>query len=154
MKATLRIEGGEQLAATLRELSTRAAKHVLRDSLREAGAEPMRQRISALAPRDAGAPDLADHITVSTSRADTGPSAALLVGPSTAVRTDRTERRYDIQGNYLEYGTVHMAMRAFVRPAFDGLAARLVAPIGAAIWRRLIARGFGSGRGSGGGVGL
>lgn len=154
MKATLRIEGGEKLAATLRELSTRAAKHVLRDALREAGAAPMRDRIATLAPRDAGAPDLADHITVSTSRADAGPSAALLVGPSTAIRTDQPGRRFDVQGRMLEYGTAHMAMRAFVRPAFDGLAARLVAPIGAALWRRLIARGFGSGRGSGGGVGL
>lgn len=146
MKTSIRIEGGAQLAAALNQLSVRASKQVLRDALREAG-EPLRRGIASAAPRDPGAPDLADHIVLSTGRADSGPSAAVVIGPSTAVRADQPKRRYDQQGRYLEDGTSRHTARPFMRPVFDQMAVRLIDPIKRAIWAALVAKGIGSARG-------
>ena len=75
MKMTMRIEGGDRLARNLAQLSTRVNKNVLRGALTRVAAEPIRARASDLAPRDPGAPDLAEHIVISTGRAS-GPAAA------------------------------------------------------------------------------
>jgi len=154
MKMTLRVEGGERLARTLNELPTRVGKSVLREALRTASAPIVRARIEGMAPRDPGAPDLAAHIVVSTGRAKSGPEAAIVVGPSTAHREDQPKRRFDRQGVYLEFGTSRIAMQPFMRPAFDQTVPQMIAALSGALWRALIARGFGSTRGSGGGTGL
>ena len=153
MKMTLRVEGGERLARTLNELPTRVGKSVLREALRTASAPIVRARIEANAPIDPGAPDLRNQIVVSTGRARSGPEAAIVVGPSTAHRADQPKRRYDRQGIYLEFGTSEMPMQAFMRPAFDQSRAQMVVALSGALWRSLIARGFGSTRGAGGGGG-
>ena len=153
MRMSIRVEGGERLARTLNELPTRVGKSVLRESLRTASAPIVRSRIEALAPRAPGAPDIAANIVVSTGRAKSGPEAAIVVGPSTAHREDQPGRRFDRQGVYLEFGTSEMPMQAFVRPAFDATVPQMIAALSGALWRALIARGFGSTRGSGGGGG-
>lgn len=154
MRMQVRVEGGDRLARTLRELPTRVGKSVLREALRTASAPIVRSRIETLAPRDPGAPDLADQIVVSTGRAGSGSEAAIVVGPSTATREDQPSRRYDRQGVYLEFGTSNIAMQAFMRPAFDATVSQMITALTGALWRALVARGFGSSRGSGGGGGL
>lgn len=154
MRMTLRVEGGERLARTLNELPTRVGKSVLREALHSASAPIVRSRIEAMAPRAPGAPDIAANIVVSTGRAGSGPEAAIVVGPSTAHREDQPNRRYDRQGTYLEFGTSRMAMQPFMRPAFDQTVPAMISALTGALWRALIARGFSSTRGSGGGAGL
>jgi len=153
MKMTARMEGGAALARTLNELPTRVGKSVLREALRKSSAPIVQTRIEALAPRAPGAPDIASHIVVSTGRAGSGPEAAIVVGPSTEHREDQPSRRFDRQGVYLEFGTHDTPMQAFMRPAFDATVPAMITALTGALWRALIARGFGSTRGSGGGGG-
>lgn len=128
-KISMRFEGGAELAKALSELSTRISKQMLREALTEA-AEPIAERASRLAPRRPGAPDIADHIAVMTSRSETG--AAVAVGPTTEF----------FYGLFLEFGTVHMKAFPFLRPAFDEGASKALETIREALWRELAGRGI------------
>lgn len=148
---SVRFEGGEQLARNLAQLSERASKKMLRDALRE-GAVPMRAAIASAAPREGGAPDIADNIVIGTSRARPGDAAAISVGPSKKPRSDQPGRTFDVQGYLLEFGTLYRAATPFMSSAMRQISAAL-GIIKGSIWRGLVQRGF-STRGSGGGGGL
>ncbi len=138
---SVRFEGGAELAKALSALSTRVSKSVLREALMSTAAPQIQRLAASMAPRDAGAPDYADHIVVSPGRAK-GNSASVVVGPSTEPRSDQPDRRYDQQGVFLEFGTEDTAMQAHLRPAFDQEAVKTLGPIGQAIWRELAGRGI------------
>jgi HK97 gp10 family phage protein len=141
MKVSVRFEGGDQLAAALSQLSQRVSKNLLRGVLQEVAAPPIQRAAKARAPRAPGAPDMAEHIVVSTAPAS-GPAAAVAIGPSREARTDQPNRTYAQQGSYIEFGTEDTPMQPFMRPAFDEQAARTLGPIGDAIWRELAGRGI------------
>lgn len=132
----MKFEGGAELAKTLEGLSARVSKRMLRESLEEAG-EPMRKRMSQMAPREPGAPDLADNIVISTARVkqpkgSEAQAAAVAVGP---------ERRF-FYGFFQEFGTVHHGAQPFVRPAFDGGVSKVISDMARALWTALAARGI------------
>jgi len=139
---TLRLDGGDKLMKTLNDLPNRVNRSVQREALKVA-AEVLRQRVSAGAPREPGAPDLADNIGISTDvragRGDVGVGVGVPRGFF-----------YDW---FNEFGTVKQAAKPFWRPAFDSDGPRLIKLIAAEMWTALIKRGIGSTRSSGGGVG-
>lgn len=139
---SLRVEGGDRLARTLRELPTRVSRSVQREALRDGG-ELIRARAASLAPRAPGAPDLADNIGISNTRPADG-SVGIAIGPTKGF----------FYGFFQEFGTVHHRAQAFMRPAWDGEGPRALKVIAAAMWTALIKRGFGSARGGGSGVGV
>jgi HK97 gp10 family phage protein len=151
MKTTIRIEGGQQLAATLNNLSKRLSNQVLRQALLKAG-EPMRASAASMAPRAPGAPDIADHIALSplTRRK----VATVAMGPSAGARGDQAARTFGEQGFFLEYGTARMPAQPFMRPAFDKGARAAVRGVISEAWQILTRRGGSTTRGSGGGGGL
>src|SRR5688500_7814828 len=112
----MRIEGGAELAAKLRAMPERVSRRVQREALTIA-AEPIREHAASIAPRRPGAPDLAEHIVISNARSQEG-GVAIAVGPSTEQRSDQ-DRRYDVQGVFVEYGTNDTPAQAFLRPALD-----------------------------------
>lgn len=139
---SMKVEGGDRLARTLRELPQRVNREVQRAALREGG-ELIRARASSLAPRAPGAPDLADNIGISNARPGDG-SVAIAIGPT----------RGFFYGFFQEFGTVRHRAQAFMRPAWDSEGPRALKVIAAAMWTALIKRGVGSGRGTGTGAGL
>ena len=142
----VRIEGGAQLAKALQSLPDRVSTRVLRSALIEA-AEPMRDRMIALAPREPGKPDIADDILIQPVtrfrddsdsvgdlvRVEEG-SAAVVIGPTKPF----------FYGKFLEYGTARMAPRPFMRPAFDTEGIKALQRVTASIWRALTKAGAGS----------
>jgi HK97 gp10 family phage protein len=144
MKTTLRFEGGEKLAKALGELSTRVSKGIMRDALIAGAAEPMQQTAISMVARAPGAPDLANHIVISTARAE-GPTAAVAMGPSIEKRPEPGRKKpisYSLQGRYLEFGTARTKMRAFMRPAFDQNASKSIPAIASALWHAIISRKY------------
>ena len=129
MKFSVAFEGGDELASNLAQLSMRLSKKILREALIEGG-EPMRQDMGRFAPREPGAPDLADNMGISNAR--TGDMAAIAIGPVKGF----------FYGWFQEYGTKHFGGQAFARPAFDGNVHASLGIIGQALWRELAGRGF------------
>jgi HK97 gp10 family phage protein len=127
---TVRFEGGAELAAALRKLSTRISRRIAHECLVEA-AEPMRRRMSSLAPHEPGKPDLRDTIVISRARGEDAQESAVAVGPS----------KFGFYGSFLEFGTKQMAAQPFARPAFDQTHEQSLQILGAACWRELAARG-------------
>lgn len=123
----MRIEGAAELAKALDKLPLRASANVMRAALR-AGAEPIRRHAQSIAPRGPGAPDIADHIGISSARAKEGEAAAVKVGPV----------RGFAYGLPLEIGTVHTAAQPFMRPAFDAQAAAALGAINMALRASII----------------
>lgn len=138
---SLKIEGGDKLARELRGLSNRVNRSVQRQAL-EKGGEIIRASAASMAPREPGAPDLADNIRISTARPDDG-SVGIAIGPTKGF----------FYGFFQEFGTSHHA-QPFMRPAWDANMARSLKVITSSLWEALIRRGVFSTRGSGSGVGL
>lgn len=139
----MRIEGGDVLAATLRELPKRVGKRMLREGLEEAFGNPTRAAASREAPKDPGAPDIAAHIVVSTATSRGGEyEASIAVGPSREVRSDQPERRFDIQGKFVHEGTTDTPPNAFLLRAFMAEGVRNLGTMGQILWRELAGRGF------------
>ena len=140
----INVEGGDKLAKTLRDLPNRVSRSVQREALKS-GAEFIRQRVAATAPRDPGAPDLASNIMIQGDvRLGSGGDVTVGIGVPKGFFYDW----------FNEFGTVKQSARPFWRPAMDGERDRVIKFVAAEMWSALIARGAGSGRGSGGGVGL
>jgi HK97 gp10 family phage protein len=127
-----KFDGGPELEAAFNELSLRAGKKVLREALFD-GAEPMRLGASQKAPREPGAPDMAEHLGVVALR-DRQNMATVGIGP------DDKAFFYDL---FQELGTVRHGAQPFYRPAFDENVENSLGIIGREIWRQLTARGFG-----------
>lgn len=108
------VTGFKELERALRELPNAVAKGVLRTALKKAG-QPVVDAAIAMAPRDTG--KLAESIEIKTSltrrqrrRRRKAGDVEMFIGPSTAAR----------HGHLVEFGTVKMAPRPFMRPAWDG----------------------------------
>lgn len=142
MISAMTFEGGAELAANLNRLSKAVKGRVLREATLEA-LEPMRRAMATSAPREPGAPDLADHMVISRINkigtpeggrweARTESQVAMAVGPA---------KEY-FYGLFQEYGTVFHGAQPFARPAFDGNHTRALDILLAAFWRELAARGM------------
>lgn len=134
MKVMLRFDGGVELARALGELPRRVSLPIQKAALIEA-AEPMRVRMSELAPHEPGAPDLRESMRISPVpvRGDDRRETAVKVGPS----------RDAFYGLFQEFGTAHHGAQPFARPAFDAVAPESLRILGAALWRELAGRGIG-----------
>jgi HK97 gp10 family phage protein len=141
VKVGLRIEGGERLAKTLLGLPSRVSRNVMLNALK-AGAEPMRATASRLAPRDPGAPDLADNIGISNARPGGGISG-VAIGPTTNF----------FYGSFQEFGTTRHGAQPFMRPAFDSDHRITLQIVTNQAWEALSKRGFGARGSSTGGIG-
>lgn len=130
-------QGGAELAATLRSLPTRISRPVQREAL-FAVAEPMRARMARLAPREPGAPDIADNIVISGGRGGTDKST----GQEKAISVAIGPSKGFIYGFFQEYGTSRHGAQPFMRPAFDSEAPKVVPALAQALWVELAGRGI------------
>lgn len=126
MKGSLRFEGGKELAAALARLPQSVSKKVCIDALLEA-ADPMVAVARRIAPREPGAPDLADNIE---ARAVSGGKDGL---PTVAWGPLKDF----FYGYFLEFGTVRMSARPFMRPAFDSQMDRSLDILRRRLWEKL-----------------
>lgn len=128
----LEFEGGAELAANLRTLSTRLSRRIVTEALREA-AEPMRKQMSRMAPHEPGKPDLRDAMSISRAMGADSQEVAVAVGPT----------RSGFYGSFQELGTKHHAAQPFLRPSFDSNVQPSLRILAAAVWRELAAKGIG-----------
>lgn len=134
MKMTIRFEGGKELAEALDQLPRRVQKRTLREALVE-GAEPMRDAIQLGAVRGSVAPHIKENIVIASARPTEAQGqfeAGVSVGPAKGY----------FYGRFLEFGTIHMRPRAFMRPGFDRTVQQSLGIIGKALWRELAAKGI------------
>ena len=110
----------------LTDLTKRVTDETLRRRLISA-AQPVADRASQLAPRGpGGGVHLADEIVVSVVDDQHG-NPAVAVGPTTGA----------FYGGFLEFGTVKMAARPFLRPAWDTESPKALDAMGDGIWQDL-----------------
>ena len=135
---------GMQLARQLRALPELLTKAIVLAAL-ERGAEPIRQRMSELAPRGPDAPHLADSMTVTrlsasraASEADT--DFAVAIGPA----------KDFFYGSFWEFGWRYHSAHPFMRPAFDEKAQVALQIIGQELWNGLRKQKGASGIGTSG----
>lgn len=131
MNIKMRFAGGTELAQNLGKLATAANTTVTRNALKK-GAEPIRSKAAASAPRRPPQPDLADHIVISTIKVRPGETAAIAVGPEEAY----------YHGLFQEIGTAFHGARPFMRPAFDTLVGTSLDLIRREMWAALERRGI------------
>lgn len=127
---SFRFEGGTELARNLDLLSEPVAKRILREGLKEAG-EPMRKRMSQLAPHEPGKPDLRDNIGIAPARGLDERETTVAVGPTIQ----------GFYGSFVELGTSTLSPQPFARPAFDEMWQTVLKLFGASMWREIARRG-------------
>lgn len=134
---SMQMTGWKELGARLRALPDAYTRTIVIDALKEA-AEPMRARMAQLAPREPGAPDLADNIGISVANrlGDVGGGRwearhdeehAVAVGPT----------KDFFYGLFQEYGTVHHRAQPFMRPAFDSESGKALTILTQELWKPL-----------------
>lgn len=143
MQIGLTLHGGDELAKNLLSLSSRLSTSIMNLALTDGGVI-VQKRASEIAPRDPGAPDLADNIGISPVRKTDERGGGVAVGP--------TKGFY--YGYFQEVGTSRHGAQPFMRPAFDETQRQVLNVVGMSLWSALIRRGLTTTRGSGGGGGL
>ena len=129
----MRIEGLAELARTLNSLPQRTSRRVQQEALLDAG-EPMRAGISSRAPREPGAPDLADNINLAPLRKQAGSEdVSVGIGPSS---------RFFFYDTMQEFGTSRHGAQPFYRPAFDAEAERVIKTVADRMWTALASKGI------------
>lgn len=126
---SFRFDGGKELAATLRAMPKSQSRTAQIDALLEA-AEPIRVVARRLAPREPGAPDMAENIeSMQTRRAKdvSGTETGVIVGPMKAF----------FYGHFQEYGNVRHAAQPFLRPAFDQNVTRSLGMLQKRLWENI-----------------
>lgn len=123
---TMRVDGGKELAATLRALPTATSRNIRRDAL-EAAAEPMVAVARRLAPHEPGPPDLRANIEFQHIKATTKTESRLTWGPL----------RGFYYGYYQEWGTTRHPAQPFMRPAFDQNRERSLALMVRSLWENI-----------------
>lgn len=134
---SVKFSGAKELAAALRALPAELSRQMMLDALEEA-AEPTRARAAQLAPREPGAPDLADNIGISVANriGDVGGGRwearhdeehAVAVGPT----------KNFFYGIFQEYGTSRHRAQPFMRPAFDSEAPRALTILAQRLWQAI-----------------
>lgn len=137
MKMSLRIEGGQDLAARLARLEQSVSRKIKVDALREA-AEPIRATAAKLAPRSPDAPHLADNIVIgmktekTLERLGRDSETVVEVGPRAGTSGDDF-----FYGLFQEFGTAFIPAQPFMRPAFDTWAPRSLNALVSRLWRAL-----------------
>lgn len=111
------------VAALGREIGN---EEVLEKALVDAG-RPLRDEIARTAPRSPDAPHVADTFIVVPSKEQRAAGRAVVrVGP-------KAGKGVGFVAAFLEFGTIKMAARAFIRPAWDafkgGFARSLIGPL-------------------------
>lgn len=133
MSEDVRIEGLEELARALRELPQRVARNGLRASV-YAGAKVIRDEAKLKAPMATGSAAKGHPPPGTLKRAIIMKQIAELSGPrkQTFFVTVRQGKQYRNQGKrgnlsqdawywrFVEFGTVKMSAKPFLRPAFEG----------------------------------
>jgi len=113
---TMQIEGLSELMEKLRQLGPRLARNGLRAAV-SAGAQVIRREVKARAPRDSGVLNRA--IYIKQIREKSSPTQqTFYVG----ARAGKRYQRKNLDAYYwrfLEFGTVKMQARPFLRPAFE-----------------------------------
>lgn len=134
---SLKFTGGLELSKALNALADELKPAVILEGLKAAG-EPMRARMAQLAPREPGAPDLAENIGMSQVKKFEGVAThedevALAIGPTKGF----------FYGYFQEFGTVHHSAQPFMRPSFDSEHQKALAKIGQELWAVLKRNGSG-----------
>lgn len=127
---SMKIHGGEELSRRLDALPQAFSRRVLLAALR-AGGEPMRVAVAQKAPREPGAPDLADNINIAAVRKREGEPPTVAIGPASKFFF------YDL---FQERGTVRHRAQPFYRPAFDTKAPEALGIVGQELWKALRAQ--------------
>ncbi len=128
---SMRFEGGKELAANLAALPASVSKQIQRAVLVEA-AEQMVAVARRLAPREPGAPDLADNIEIGNPR-----SGKDEFGDEKAMQVSWGPLRGFFYGHFQEWGTVHHGAHPFMRPAFDQNTERSLGIIRSRTWEHI-----------------
>lgn len=122
---SMRVEGGSELLGRLNALPQAVGRPVLVEALKQSAA-PIRRAMAQRAPRSGlSHPHLADNISVSTARNQGKNEPAVAIGPA---------KDFAHRGYWLEFGTVKMSARPFMRPAFDEKAGPAIATVGGELW--------------------
>lgn len=130
VRGTFRVEGLQQLGENLRKLSTVTAKKLAQKATR-LGANVIRDRTRANAPVDTGT--LKKNIATAKARKTQYTSEYRVIvrqdsrqygNTKDNVRKGRVGKSYATDGpafysKFLEFGTVKMSPKPFMRPAFD-----------------------------------
>lgn len=117
------LEGADELLGTLDRLVATAK----RQTVSKRGVATMARRAGQLAPRSGEAKDhLADHIV-----AEAHPDGSIVMGPA---------GRF-FYGRFIEFGTVKMRPRPFMRPAFDEQAGDVIEATSKDVWPALAREG-------------
>lgn len=125
--------GGPELERALMALDEAVRKPVVVQALTEA-AEPMRADMQRNAPRSKDAPHVQENIIIAEATSLEGvrvsdTEAAIAIGP--AKKRGRVDFFYSL---FIEFGTIKMPARPFVRPAWDGGVSKALASIGELFW--------------------
>lgn len=132
----MKIDGLKELAAAMRELPDRVAKNALRRAV-SAGAIVVRNEARARAPVDTG--EMRRDIQVKRERNSAGQMVATY---SVFVRSGKKSRlagkkrnvqRDSYYWRFVEFGTVKMAAKPFMRPAFESKKEAAVTQIAAVL---------------------
>jgi HK97 gp10 family phage protein len=115
MRMKFEVVGALDLAQTLRELGIEVTNKSIGPALRKA-ARPMVTAAKSLAPRDTGL--LRRAIGVTVTRPKKGVPQVALIGARSKKGAPKSESRSFI-GRLLEFGTVKMQARPWLRPAYD-----------------------------------
>jgi len=108
-----KIEGVDELCATLREMGTQAVRKALRSALNYSGSQmqeaaiaraPEAEHPNKIHPAGQLKADIRRYVTI-----DSAGKGTCAVGPS----------KHSFYGSFCEFGTSHQPARPWLRPAFD-----------------------------------
>jgi HK97 gp10 family phage protein len=130
---TVKVEGLQQLGEAMRELTEKMNKSIMRSAVR-ASTKPILTAARSKVSVDTGA--LKESIQIRRSRRDSHPgyeqwivgvfkiSGGRYANTKANVRSGRVGKEFFIDppthyGTFIEYGTVKMSPKPYLRPAFD-----------------------------------
>ncbi len=114
---SLKFQGGPQLARALAGLSFEKEKAVMRQMLKDA-AEPIHEEAERIVAIGEEAPHIADHIVVSAITKDSDDLGDRRLEPNEHAVGIGPSKDF-FYGYFLEFGTIKMSAKPFMRPAFD-----------------------------------
>lgn len=117
---SLKFQGGPQLARALAGMSFEKEKAVVRQMLKDA-AEPIHDEAERIVAIGQTPPHIADHIVVSAITKDTDDLGDRRLEPNEHAVAIGPSKDF-FYGYFLEFGTIKMAAKPFMRPAFDSKA--------------------------------
>lgn len=131
MRMDVSMTGDKELIAKLQQLPAAMSRSVQLAALK-AGAEPIREMASTLAPRDerAGAPHLADNIIIGVASKRALDAEGLF--DVTAVEIGPSQPFF--YGFFQEVGTAFAPAQPFLRPAFDSQVRRSLRIVASEAW--------------------